>query len=83
MLKSKEIFMIEARCVDTDQLVYVQARDIETHDASVDSEGYITFYESNSHKYYKTVIAWPHGGLQEFIDFVDGEVNGGEIENVS
>ncbi|OUR95866.1 hypothetical protein A9Q84_15315 [Halobacteriovorax marinus] len=74
--------MIDAKCIEDNTVAYVKARDIETHDIKIDGEGYITFYNTSNHKYYKSELPWDHG-LDEFITFVDCEVNSAEIDDAA
>jgi hypothetical protein len=74
--------MIEARCIETNEIAYIPPANIETHDADIDQFGFITFYDCQSHKYYRTELPWEHG-LDEFIQFVDNETNSSEMDDVA
>ncbi len=71
--------MIHAKRLDTGETVYSEARDIETHDLQIDNKGFITFYDSRFHKKCITEMPWKNG-VQDFIDFVEHEVNTEETD---
>jgi len=82
-MKSKQgAAMIDAKCLDDGVVEYIKAMDIETHDAKKDKDGHIIFYNSNTHKYYRTELPWEHG-VDEFIEFVDRETNSSEMDKAS
>lgn len=71
--------MIQSKCIQTGENLYSEASNIETHELTIDGSGFITFYDARLHKNCRTVLAWKHG-TQEFIDFVEHEVNSVEID---
>lgn len=74
--------MIDAKCIEDNKVSYVPAKDIETHNIKMDKDGFITFYNSTTHKFYRSELPWKNG-LEDFVEFVDHEVNSAEIERAS
>lgn len=74
--------MIDARPKNSEEVSYVEAKYIDINDLKIDSAGFITFYNSNDHQYYTSVMPWTQG-LDEFRHFVLEETNLSEIEQAS